>query len=57
MKRRIISLGGFFSVILLFFLAVILLEGGLTAFFRIRSQLEEFTHRGETFIRVGSHFL
>ena len=57
MKRRIISLGGFFSVILLFFLAVILLEGGLTAYFRIRSQLQEFTDRGETFTRVGSHFL
>jgi HD-GYP domain-containing protein (c-di-GMP phosphodiesterase class II) len=57
MKRRIISLGGFFTAILLFFLVVILVEGGLTAFFRINSRLQEFTNRGETFTRVGSHLL
>lgn len=57
MKRKTISLGGFFTAILLFFLCIILLEGGLTAYFRISSQLQEFTERGETFTRVGSHFL
>ena len=57
MIKRSISLGAFFSAILLFFLVIILTEGGLTTFFRIKSQLQEFTRHGETFMNVGSLLL
>ena len=57
MKGRAISLGVFFSAIMAFFVFIILLEGGLTAYFRIRSELREFTAGGGTFTRTGGHIL
>lgn len=57
MKGRAISLGVFFSAIMAFFVFIILLEGGLTAYFRIRSELREFTAWGGTFTRTGGHIL
>jgi len=57
MKKRYISLGTFIPAVLLFFLAVIIAEGAISTFFRIKSQLREFSSYGETFIRAGSLIL
>ena len=57
MKRRAISLGVFFSAIMAFLVFIILLDGGLTAYFRVRSELKGFTEWGEAFTKMGSKLL
>ena len=57
MKKRTISLGAFFSVILLVFLALLLIEGGVTIYSRISNSLQEFSTRGDVFIKVSGHLL
>ena len=57
MKKRYISLGTFIPAVLLFFLAVIIAEGAISTFFRIKSQLREFSSYGETLISAGSLIL
>ena len=57
MKRRTISLGTFFAAIMAFFVFIVLIEGGLAAYFRIRSELKTFTEWGETFTKTGGYLL
>lgn len=57
MKKRTISLGNFFTVILFVFLVILLIEGGFTIYFRISTKLREFSVRGEIFTEVASHLL
>jgi HD-GYP domain-containing protein (c-di-GMP phosphodiesterase class II) len=56
-KRPVISLGIFFSAIMAFLVFIILLDGSLTAYFRVRSELKGFTEWGEAFTNMGSKLL